>query len=446
MPAVLNGYNVVGIAAEAFKSKTELTSIALPSSIVTIGSSAFQNCYSLTSVSMSSTQVTTINDYTFDACPISSIKLPSTATSIGAGAFRGNSAGSYIIIPSTVLNIGQGAFLNCSNLTIYAGAASKPANWHADWNNSNRPVFWSCTIQSGYVVSFVKSATSPSNTTATNGINNPTRSDYSFEGWYTNSSFSGDVYTTDFSSAPNGTLYAKWEDSSCVAEGTLITLADGTQVAVEELTGNEELLVWNMFTGEFGSAPILFIDSDEAAQYEVINLYFSDGTQVKVIDEHAFWDFNLSRYVFLDEDAAQYIGHSFNKQSMVDGEMVWTSVQLIDVEIQTEYTTAWSPVTFGYLCYYVNGMLSMPGATEGFINIFDVNSQTMMYDQTAYAEDIENFGLFTYEEFAEIIDIPEIVFNAFGGQYLKVSLGKNLITWETISALIARYSVFFEQM
>lgn len=45
----------------------------------------------------------------------------------------------------------------------------------------------------------------------------------------------------------------------------MITLADGTQKAVEQLTGNEMLLVWNLLTGEFDIAPMVFIDSDPAA-------------------------------------------------------------------------------------------------------------------------------------------------------------------------------------
>lgn len=234
------------------------------------------------------------------------------------------------------------------------------------------------------------------------------------------------------------------EFNNCVAKGAMITLADGSQKAVEDLTGDEELLVWNMFTGEFDSAPILFIDSDPESYYEVINLYFSDGTTVKVISEHAFWDVNLNEYVFLRSDAAQYIGHWFNKQTVDEnGNMVYTEVQLTNVVVQQEHTSAWSPVTYGHLCYYVNGMLSMPGATTGLINIFEVDPDTMTIDQEAYLEDIEKFGLFTYEEFNALCPIPEEVFNAFGGQYLKVSLGKGHITWEELENLILRYSEFW---
>lgn len=237
-------------------------------------------------------------------------------------------------------------------------------------------------------------------------------------------------------------LYAVYTKNSCIAEGSLITLSNGDQKPVESLTGNESLLVWNMKTGSFDSAPILFIDHDQPQLYEVTKLTFSDGTQVNVIYEHAFWDFNLNKYVFLRSDAAQYIGHWFNKQANNNqGQMVWEKVQLINVTIQEEYTSAWSPVTYGHLCYYVNGMLSMPGATEGLINIFEVDGQKMKYNTVAMERDIDQYGLYTYEEFTQTFQVPYEVFNAFNAQYFKVAIGKGLITEERITNLIERYAM-----
>lgn len=238
-------------------------------------------------------------------------------------------------------------------------------------------------------------------------------------------------------------LYAVYT-KACVAEGSLITLADGRQVPVESLTGDEMLLVWNMYTGKFDSAPILFIDSDPAQMYEVVNLHFSDGTVVKVISEHAFWDFDLNMYVYLRRDAHQYIGHWFNKQiTDSDGNLDWTRVQLVDVDVQSEYTSAWSPVTYSHLCYYVNGMLSIPGGITGLFNIFDVDSETMMFDAEQMAADIVQYGLFTYEEFAELVPVSEEVFDAFNAQYFKVAIGKGLIDIEGIAKLAADYAEFF---
>ena len=234
----------------------------------------------------------------------------------------------------------------------------------------------------------------------------------------------------------NGTL----TEASCVTPDTLITLADGTQVRVDSLTGNEELLVWNMETGKFDKAPIMFVDSDAETEYEVIKLYFSDGTEVKVIYEHGFWDYDLNKYVYLDKDAEQYIGHTFAKQN---GDKL-EKVQLVDVVIEKEMTTAWSPVTEGHLCYFVNGMLSMPGGVGGLFNIFEVDPETMTYDYEQMEKDIETYGLFTYEELNAICPLSEEMFNAAGGAYLKISIGKGNLTMDELVYMITRYSVFFE--
>jgi hypothetical protein len=180
--------------------------------------------------------------------------------------------------------------------------------------------------------------------------------------------------------------FIKRAPSSCVAEGTLITLADGSQKPVEDLTMDDMLLVWNHHTGDFDVAPMVFIDSEPVANYEIIHLYFSDGTDIKVIYEHAFWNATLNEYVFIrDGESTQYIGDWFNKQTTDEyGNMIWQNVQLVDVQIYTEQTTAWSPVTFSHLNFYVNGMLSMPGATEGLINIFEIDATSLQYEQIAF--------------------------------------------------------------
>ncbi len=224
----------------------------------------------------------------------------------------------------------------------------------------------------------------------------------------------------------------------CVTPDTLITLADGTQVRVDSLKGDELLLVWNMETGKLDYAPIMFIDSDPEEEVEVIKLYFSDGTEVKVIYEHGFWDYDLNKYVYLDASAADYIGHTFAKQ---DGDTL-EKVQLVDVVIETELTTAWSPVTVGHLCYFVNGMLSMPGGVGGLFNIFEVDAETMTYDYEQIAKDIETYGLFTYEELNAICPLTEEMFNAAGGAYLKISIGKGNLTMEELIYMINRYSKY----
>ena len=229
-------------------------------------------------------------------------------------------------------------------------------------------------------------------------------------------------------------------DDNCIAAGTLITLANGEKKPVELLSGDEMLLVWNLFTGTYDSAPILFIDEDPVETYEVIELLFSDGTSVDVISEHGFWDVDLNKYVYIDKYTTEYIGHRFLKQ----GESNMVEVTLTNVNLVEKTTAAYSPVTYGHLCYYVNGMLSMPGGIEGLFNVFEVDNVNMKYNANLMADDIERYGTFTYEEFNALVPVPEVMFDAVNGQYLKVALGKGLITIEKIRNLIDRYSVKFQ--
>lgn len=238
---------------------------------------------------------------------------------------------------------------------------------------------------------------------------------------------------------PAENVTVKIVGKSCVTGDTLITLADGTQVRVDSLKGDEQLLVWNMETGKLDSAPILFVDSEEECEYEIIHLYFSDGTDVKVISEHGFWDYDLNKYVYLDRYAEKYIGHTFARQN---GSKL-SKVTLTDVVLETEVTTAWSPVTAGHLCYFVNGMLSMPGGVGGLFNIFTVDPDTMTYDFEAMQRDIETYGLYTYEELNAICPLSEEMFNMAGGAYLKISIGKGNLTEEELIYMINRYSKFF---
>lgn len=268
----------------------------------------------------------------------------------------------------------------------------------------------------------------------------PTKDGFTFKYW----ALSGQTTEYNFSTPVTSdiTLVAIWEQDSCVAEGTLIILADGSQVPVENLTGGEMLLVWNLYTGSFDIAPILVIDSDALKQYEVIKLTFSDGTTVDVISEHGFFDVDLNKYVYLDKYAEEYIGHRFLKQN----ENGKVQVTLVDVAITLENVAAYSPVTYGHLCYYVNGMLSIPGGINGLFNIFEVDAETMKFDAEAMEADVEMYGLYTYEELNSLVPMQELMFDAVNGQYLKVAIGKGIITIEQISELVERYVRLFEQV
>lgn len=226
----------------------------------------------------------------------------------------------------------------------------------------------------------------------------------------------------------------------CVTEDTLITLADGSTKRVDALNGSESLLVWNFQTGTYDAANILFIEASERKEFEVVHLFFADGSEVRVLGKHAYWNFNLNRYVVMSSTtASDYIGHFFKKQTAnLQG---YEMVELVDVQIYYELTSAWSPVSVGHLNFYTGGMLCMPGATEGWMNAFEIDGTTMTYDQAQMAADIATYGLFTYADFEHLV--PVEVFVALNLQVMKVAIGKGQMTWDDVLSLAARFHEFF---
>lgn len=227
---------------------------------------------------------------------------------------------------------------------------------------------------------------------------------------------------------------------SCISKGSLITLADGTQKPVELLTKEDSVLVWDFNKGKLATSKLAFIDYDLSEKKKVINLKFSNDKVIKVITEHGFWDVDLNEYVYLDENAFKYIGHRF--LTLSDDKLLEDEV-LTDVNIIEEDVEAYSPVSVNDFCYFVNGVLSVPAGLNGFINIFEVEKDKLKYDYNQLQEDIEKYGLLTYEEFLCYYSLSRDVFEMFNGKYLKISIGKGLITYDDIGLLIDRYSKYF---
>lgn len=225
---------------------------------------------------------------------------------------------------------------------------------------------------------------------------------------------------------------------ACITSEAYVTLANGNQVAVKDLKGNEELLIWDFINGKQDKASILLIEKKEKSEYDVINLSFSDGSQVGVIYEHGFYDVDLCKYVYLDKNANQYIGHRFDRFGK--------AVELVKVEIKKEIETAYSPITYGHVCFYVHGMLSVTGGVDGMLNYFDIDSDSMKYNEKAMQADIEKYGLFTYDEFAEIVPVPKSIFNGMNCKYMKIAIGKGLVTLEKLKEYAEAYAVLFDNI
>ncbi len=227
----------------------------------------------------------------------------------------------------------------------------------------------------------------------------------------------------------------KAKATTCVTPDTLITLADGTQKEIRYVTGDDQLLVWNFYTGKYDAAPASIVMNHGYDDYTVTALEFDDGTVVKTITGHGFYAAEDNRFVILNQlNADEYLGRSFVKQ---DGNG-YSTAKLVGYSVSQEYTESWSVLTAGHYNCILEGMLTLtPAEVEGspeYLMPFEVNSK-LQYKKLPMLADIWAYGQYTYDDFADCMTREQ--FEALGLANFKVSVGKGYITYDEIMELIA---------
>ncbi|MBE7080210.1 MAG: hypothetical protein E7371_03120 [Clostridiales bacterium] len=241
-----------------------------------------------------------------------------------------------------------------------------------------------------------------------------------------------------YSDFVNGNLKTA-SSGGCITAGTMITLADGTLKAVENVVAGDELLVFNHYTGKYDVSPVVINAHAElsAALYEVTNAQFSNGEILKIVDIHGLYDLTLNEYVMISaQNIDEFIGHEFYYSNGENGQ----TVTLTGYNNTQEVTTIYSIATADHVNYFANGLLNVPSFPEtyatGQVNYFEFD-ENMMYDEAQMQADIETYGLYTYEDFADCL--TEEVFNALPFKYYKIAIGKGLMTWDNLMFLIEVY-------
>lgn len=231
-----------------------------------------------------------------------------------------------------------------------------------------------------------------------------------------------------------GTYTAKkTPEGGCFADGTPILMADGTYQTIENIKLGEYIQTINHETGKVENQKVFAIVEKEAGNYEVLRLKFSNGKYIDVLFEHGFFDMNLLQYVQINKhNVSNYVGHSFYS---IDGK-----VQLEGYDIFNTYTHIWSIASYKNINAFANGMLSVSDDIEGFYNIFEYD-ENLKYNPEAYERDLQLYGLFSYEELKHLISYE--MYEGLNAKYLKVAIGKGLVTMEKLLQYLEKYSQYF---
>ena len=207
-------------------------------------------------------------------------------------------------------------------------------------------------------------------------------------------------------SKPNGWYML---DIMCYLRGTKVTLADGTTKAVEDLTYDDELLVWDFDNGCFAKAKPLWVTKPRLAKY-FYRLTFSDGTELCLVGKDG-----KSHRVFNQENGEFTYGSHFHvgQHSFKDD---GSAPQLVSVELVNEDVEYYNVATSYHLNCFTNGILT----STGYNNMYPIEGMKFVKDKR------EIIPFETYE------DIPEKFYNEMrlGEQDLKkrsVKKAKNYI-------------------
>jgi uncharacterized repeat protein (TIGR02543 family) len=280
--------SLVEIGQQAFLG-TGLTAITIPKNVSTMGLGVFQNAFELTSITVAEPNVnyTSSSDgVLFNegstkllAYPLgktaTSYTIPSSVNIIGDRAFMGATLTS-VIIPSGVSTVEDLAFFCASSLTSFYflgnapgtignspfGCGSADAKAHVKnasvssfalvdgkWNGLTVEIVDQPAI---YVVTYNYNSatggkTSVSSSFTTGGtpikLPTPTRTGYTFAGWYSNSGLTTKIGNAGANYSPTGTTsalraYAKWTKNVKAAAKVKPTVS-GTAKVVKTLAANK---------------------------------------------------------------------------------------------------------------------------------------------------------------------------------------------------------------
>ncbi len=215
----------------------------------------------------------------------------------------------------------------------------------------------------------------------------------------------------------------------CLAAGTVVTMADGSKKAIEDVAIGESVLTMNHDTGKMSAEPVFFIHKTEMS--DAFTLHFSNGTDVTVVKYHSFFEKADNRYVTLNsQNASTYVGRSFYCAETSE----W--VELTGVTPVEGTVGTYALLVSHTQNHLANGMLSAILPTFPVYNAFEFGDN-LTIDPVKKAADIALYGTMDYAEVKDAV--TEEFFDAVNGQYATVLFGKGMANLEDCLRLAAAF-------
>lgn len=108
------------------------------------------------------------------------------------------------------------------------------------------------------------------------------------------------------------TMFVSYFNQGCILKGTKVILADNSEKNIEDITYNDELLVWDFDNGCLASAKPIWIKKTETTDYWFLNKYRS-GKVLKTTGKsetgwgHRTFDLNKNKFIYTTESVSDSI-------------------------------------------------------------------------------------------------------------------------------------------
>ena len=180
----------------------------------------------------------------------------------------------------------------------------------------------------------------------------------------------GLVYIRAFATNVNGTAYGTDISiyvSVCLAEGTLVSLSDGTAKAIEDIDYIDDIIVWNFDEAKFDTAKPLYIKQPEVTtKYNLLE--FSDGSYLKTIVQHRIFNKQAGKFTYPMTSDTPIGTITFN----VKGE----EIILIKKSVVMEEVKYYNVITDYHMNLFGNGILT----SIGYNNLYPIQNMKFIKD------------------------------------------------------------------
>lgn len=229
------------------------------------------------------------------------------------------------------------------------------------------------------------------------------------------------------------------DSGSCITGDTRVRLSDGREIPVSELKECDKIQAWDFERGCVVAVPLTaFFRRKRKDGADVIRVEFDDGSSVGVIKEHLFFDLDEEKFVAVNSDSKNFVGHEFAKVTEA-GKVIPIKVKAIYMDGKADISFA--PQCRGHMNFIAEGFITGNDGQLSLCNRFDFDTEKMTYNMDKKKADLEKYGLLDYGNVKDIISRE--FFDGNRVEEFSVSVGKGLISADELRKYLSMYTWCF---